>query len=490
MKALPLRRQLAAVVVFLQLCSLGVGLAYWHQTRAHVRLEQSFQHDLAVLSRLPRLRDDLRRLDLWTDRFLVSGEEQALEKRGAALQEVRKVDRELAALPSEGRERETLTALDAVLASYVAEQDQWISRKRAGRLPSAQAARLVERRNAFEGVLSLLVQMKNENLAQLEVRRRDVDSASKASLVLILVVGLAAALFTAFFLLRYMVTPVVTLRDYALSWTLGSEWTFKSAHASPEIADLLTSMGELTARLNKQFAREHELGELKGRLVSMVSHEFNNVLSTLGSVAYLLRETEAGEPTKKRLDYYAIMESNIRSLSLAAGNLLEMGRLESGRFAVAPVETILRTLAEQALRGLELLYQRKSLDVRLEFPPEPLSVRADPEALSLVLTNLISNAIKYTPEKGRITVGLLPEDGKVRFYCQDTGIGISEDDQKKVFSGYYRTESGRKQAKGFGVGLSLAHSVIEAHGSRLEVESAPGQGARFSFLLPLWTNPV
>jgi signal transduction histidine kinase len=138
---------------------------------------------------------------------------------------------------------------------------------------------------------------------------------------------------------------------------------------------------------------------------------------------------------------------------------------------------------------MAVLSQIKSLRVSLVLPDDLSPVRADEASLTLVISNLLSNAIKYTPENGRIVLGILPErsrPGYYRLYVQDTGIGVSEEDRAKILGGHYRPESGKMMtAKGFGVGLSLAQEIVEAHGSTIEIEGAPDKGSRFSFLLPL-----
>jgi len=205
----------------------------------------------------------------------------------------------------------------------------------------------------------------------------------------------------------------------------------------------------------------------------------------------LLESTEGQGPTPRRLEYYGMLKANVRALIVAASNLLNMGRLESGRFAVTPRRTDLDELLRGCAHRLTILSRQKEQTVELRLPDPPRPVRADPEALTLVVTNLLSNAIKYTPEKGRIELGVAPvegDPGRVRVYCRDTGIGISAADRDRVFSGYYRTESGQQVAAGFGVGLSLARKIVEAHGYELDLDSEPGKGSTFSFTLPLWTD--
>ena len=109
-------------------------------------------------------------------------------------------------------------------------------------------------------------------------------------------------------------------------------------------------------------------------------------------------------------------------------------------------------------------------------------------ALVLVTTNLLGNAIKYTPDGGRVTVKLSVEpDKRLRVAIHDTGIGVAPEERERILSGH-RTEAGRKVAKGFGVGLTIVKRVLDAHRSVLEIDSAPEKGSVFSFVLPRWEN--
>jgi signal transduction histidine kinase len=102
----------------------------------------------------------------------------------------------------------------------------------------------------------------------------------------------------------------------------------------------------------------------------------------------------------------------------------------------------------------------------------------------VVLSNLIGNAIKYTPKGGQVTVSLETVTEGVRVKVRDTGIGIAPEDQQTVFSGFYRTPEGKTQAKGYGLGLMVSRQILESHGSALKLESQPGKGSRFYFDLP------
>jgi signal transduction histidine kinase len=247
----------------------------------------------------------------------------------------------------------------------------------------------------------------------------------------------------------------------------------------------------LMAQVKSEYKKAVEHSRFKTQLVSMVSHEFANALSVIQCALPLLEESPEGKgaPQKKKL--YQTIDKNVRALSVTAHNLLSLGRLEDGKFTLNLRKTEVAPIIQECLRWLELLYKRKSIRVIQEISKEPVAVHADPETLSLVISNLLSNAIKYTPKQGKITVGYGPDPSHphhAQIFVQDTGIGIPRQEQEKIFTGYYRTEMGKKAAKGFGVGLAFAKTILEAHGSAIKVKSTPGRGSRFYFTLPLWSD--
>ncbi len=308
----------------------------------------------------------------------------------------------------------------------------------------------------------------------------------------LLSIGIALSILVAFFLARFVIEPVHRLERFASGWELGKPWTLQPTAASPEVHSLVSCIRDMAQRLNNQYRQVSELEHIKSQLVAMISHEFNNSLTVVLGILSLLQESEE-KMTERKTHYYDTLKSNLRSLSIISTNLLNMGRLESGNFAVNPRRIEMRNILQDSLQRLEILYKRKNLQVFLELPEKPIPVKGDPEALTLVVTNLLSNAIKYTPEGGRITVGIVREHGysdRLQVYIEDTGIGIPAEDLSRIFSGYYRTDSSKKTAKGFGVGLVLAKLIVEAHHGTLQVESEPGRGARFFFALPVWHDPV
>ncbi|UPT75665.1 MAG: ATP-binding protein [Elusimicrobiota bacterium] len=486
-----LRTQLLLLTGLVWLYSLGFSAAYWRQNRAHARLESGFHQGLTVLSSLPRLRDQLRRVDQSGDQFLLSGQPSWLARRDEALEQVRGLLRELEAAASDERDLATTAEADRRLTAYLAERSPWISRRRAGRLSPDEAAAAARRARELDAVVEALNELKDVNVADLRERRLDAERAARSALRLILLAGAAAAAFVAWLLSRALIGPVAELRRRALDWGLGRPWPAEPPPgAGAEISELHATMGDMARRLNAQFERETELGRLKGSLVSMASHEFNNSLSVLGTTVNLLRQTETAPPAGKREEYYAIVEANLRALSLAVRSLLDLGLLESGKFTVRPGRADLARLLSDGERALRPLHERKGLRFTLELRADLPAAHADPQALSVVVTNLLGNAVKYTPEGGAVRAGASVEpDGRLRVYVADTGIGVDAADREAILVGH-RTEEGRQAASGFGVGLTVVKRILDAHGVALEIDGAPGKGSRFSFVLPAWKGPA
>lgn len=230
-----------------------------------------------------------------------------------------------------------------------------------------------------------------------------------------------------------------------------------------------------------------DISKFKTDLVSVVSHEVGNALAVMKIATTLLEENLPPKWHKENGRFFEMITTNIDGLVRAVQNLLNLGRLEAGKLAIDFAPTDAAAILRNAFKSMELLCEKKALRVTLEIPEDLPPVRADQASLALVISNLLSNAIKYTPDKGRIVLGIIAEGsrpGHCRIYVQDTGIGVSQEDRAKILGGHYRSESGKKMTgKGFGVGLSLAQQIVEAHDSSIEIEGAPGKGSRFSFVL-------
>lgn len=235
--------------------------------------------------------------------------------------------------------------------------------------------------------------------------------------------------------------------------------------------------------------RERESSKLKSDMVSMVSHEFNNSLITINLVATLLQEYDGAAVSDDRRKLYTILDNTSRSLNQMVKNFLNKARLDAGRFVLDIRPTELRKIVMGVRDTVRPLSDAKNISVETNFPEVVIPVKCDPDAIALVMNNLIGNALKYTPQNGRVSVSIFPIEGsrgQVRISVTDSGIGIDKKDATAIFSGFYRADGGKGFKKGFGIGLKVAKDLVEAHGSRISVESAPGKGSKFTLDLPAW----
>lgn len=484
-----LRTQLALVAAFVLTFALGLGGALVYRSRADGAILATLRSDLAIAVKLPKLKARLHSLDLTTAQYLRTGNPHWLEERTRLLEEIAGTQADLQTLVTSDRERAILSELARELKEQFEAESGWLGRKRAGRLLPADVAGLIASRRSYEDVLELALTMHDVGFEALPARVAEAERRSREGLVLIVLAGLSASAALAFVLWHSMIAPIRRLAEYAARWQPGQAWTCIVPSASPEISALFARMKNLMDRLNADFQKEKEMSQLKSQLVSMVSHDLNNALSVIHTAAVSLEEGEAKPMEAKREKTFRILKGQTLSLSRTVLNLLNLGRLQSGCLSLSRRQTDIPAMLQDSIALMEVLFENKGLSVHLDVPEDSIPAYADPDALTLVITNLVGNAVKYTPSGGSVTVGCERDRARpdrVRVYVKDSGIGIRPEEREKIFTGFYRTESGKKIARGFGIGLSMSRSIIEAHGGRIEVDSEPGKGSTFSFTLPIW----
>ncbi|MFH1723103.1 MAG: HAMP domain-containing sensor histidine kinase [Elusimicrobiota bacterium] len=243
-------------------------------------------------------------------------------------------------------------------------------------------------------------------------------------------------------------------------------------------------LGDLTMRFNVMAQRLGELDRMKKDFVSSVTHELKTPLSAIESYARLVAQNAALDATGR--EQIRSIEESARRLTRFITQLLEAARIERGMMDLSPQWADLAPIVRDTVIFCRPRAREADIQLSFELPPGEMRAEVDPERLQQVLNNLIGNAIKFTPKEGRVTVYAKPErfDGRegVEMGVIDTGPGISPKDQERLFRPFERI--GTKQAGGTGLGLSIAKSIVELHGGRMAVESAPGKGSRFYFTLP------
>jgi signal transduction histidine kinase/CheY-like chemotaxis protein len=237
--------------------------------------------------------------------------------------------------------------------------------------------------------------------------------------------------------------------------------------------------------------KEREVDRMKSEFVSMVSHELRTPLTSIKGYVDLLQTGEVGELTNDQRDFLAIVKTNTDRLVDLINELLDISRIEAGRVELRRKALDLPALIQQVADTMRPQLQAKRQKLTLDLPPNLPPVSGDSDRVIQILTNLVSNAHKYTPVEGSLTIAARDEGDHVRVDIADTGIGLSKEDQAQLFSKFFRAQNrATQEVSGTGLGLAITRSLIQLHGGDVWVESAPGKGSTFSFTLPVTPSAI
>jgi two-component system, NtrC family, sensor histidine kinase KinB len=225
-----------------------------------------------------------------------------------------------------------------------------------------------------------------------------------------------------------------------------------------------------------------KLDEMKSGLLSVVSHELKTPLTSIRMASHLLLEERVGSLNPKQTELLMAARDDADRLQKIIEDLLDMGRLESGRVRLDLQSEPSERLVSDAITPLESAFHDKGLTLNVDVPVETPPVLADPARIGHVFSNLLTNAMKFTPPGGRVRIYAEPLDKFVRFIVEDTGIGIPSQHIGRIFERFYRVPR-ENQPSGAGLGLAIAKEIVDAHGGTISVESQPEKGSRFSFTL-------
>ncbi len=264
---------------------------------------------------------------------------------------------------------------------------------------------------------------------------------------------------------------------------------------APESIDLLktfatqSALAIQNARLFREIedkSRQLEIAsQHKSEFLANMSHELRTPLNAIIGFSEVLYERMFGEINDKQAEYLTdILESGRHLLSLI-NDILDLSKIEAGRMELEPSEFDLPSAIENTLILVRERAQRRAITLEHTVDERVGTIRADERKVKQVLLNLLSNALKFTPEGGRIDVVAGAHDGVTEISVTDTGVGIAPEDQEAVFEEFRQVGTAARKVEGTGLGLAISRKFIELHGGRIWVKSQPGIGSTFAFTLPL-----
>lgn len=235
------------------------------------------------------------------------------------------------------------------------------------------------------------------------------------------------------------------------------------------------------ARLYRQ---AQDAVQARDEVLRVVSHDLRNPIGTVQMGASFLLEDAPADlldgPFGRTL---RAMHRATVSANRMIGDLLDVARIESGQLAIEPRPEPLAPLLEEAVERHQHTAREEGIELGSRFDDPLPAVMADRERVLQILGNLLGNALKFTPEGGRVELGAVVEEGEVRCYVADSGPGIPSEQLPHVFDRFWQAR--RADRRGLGLGLAIVHGLVEAHGGRVWVESDPERGSRFHFTLPI-----
>ncbi len=237
--------------------------------------------------------------------------------------------------------------------------------------------------------------------------------------------------------------------------------------------------------LKKLREESEEQIKTRARFIATLAHELRTPLTPVLASAQLLIEQFHSEPGSAQDRLIRSIIHGAESLESRLSNLLELGKFQAGAFTLEIVPVSIPSLLNGLALQFEPLAKSKGQTLTLELPQKTRLVKADQQRIAQVVTNLLGNAIKFTPEGGRIVLKVMTRDQNLVVEVQDSGPGLRPEEQRRLFKPYYRSDVDRQRLPGTGLGLSLSKEIVEAHGGEIWVNSQPGKGSTFGFSIPL-----
>jgi len=232
--------------------------------------------------------------------------------------------------------------------------------------------------------------------------------------------------------------------------------------------------------------REKLIERLKSQFVSVAAHQLRTPLSIIKWSLSMMVQGELGSLTGEQKEILEKTNQTNERMILLINDLLNVARIEEGRFIYKPQAVDFTELLERIIKPIQLLAEEKKVKLDVDLSEESKVIKADTEKLVLAVKNLIENAIYYTEPGGSVTVCLKKRGNELEFFVKDTGIGIPKDQQHRIFDKFFRGDNAvRKETEGTGLGLFIAKNIIEAHGGKIWFESREGKGTTFFFSLPI-----
>ena len=448
------------------------GYASYSSIKNLTEINHLVVHTNQVLNSLARCLSLLSDAESGARGYALTGKEEYLEPYHAAQQSLTREFIKLGTLTVDNsRQQQRIDAIAPLMADMMDELVQTIDARRTGGLEASRKRVDLDRgKQSMDRIRKLVAEMEREENALLSARDEAAERQARQSISLALITG------------------IVALAGIAAGTFIMNREIFARQQAERELQVQHQELVEAHTALNHSSTEQLEM---KDRILSQVSHELRTPLNAAYQFVTILQDGLAGEMNAEQKDYLAIIFRNLKQLQAMIGDVLDTSRVADGKLSIELQPTDLNQLVNDLVRTLISPASERNIKVIQDVPSDLPMVEGDPVRVRQVITNLLDNAIKFSPENGSIVIsaGVWSENsGFVRLSVSDTGRGIPVERLEKIFYRLYQVNHQTDTArKGLGLGLYICRELVTRMGGKIWAESEEGKGSKFSFTLPVQT---
>lgn len=447
-----LRANLSAIVAFVAVLSLGGAAGFTGYSQRTTAAVVEGLHSIRTLQKLE--------LDLLAHAHL-RGAADRPDLEANLSQDLREAEQHI----GNAAERSAFQRVEAELADYL---------ERAHDEPERQAMNLPELDAVHESLRHLL-DINLSQASQAENAAAQWETLVDRAVLLIAVVLLSTIAVVLIWLWRIAFRPVLNIRDAMMDFAAGRRSARASESGPGELRSISIQFNEMAAALSRQ--QEEQLVFLAG-----VAHDLRNPLSPLKLAAATIGGEGPLPPEDRIRATLDIVRRQVDRLDRMVGDLLDASRIEAGQLELQLQECDARLLAREVFELFQTASSRHPLE--LHVPDSAVPLRCDAFRIEQVLNNIVSNAIKYSPDGGAVRIAVTADATDTVFEISDEGLGIKPEDISSIFQPFCRVGKANQKIPGIGLGLSVARRIVEAHSGRIDVSSRPGAGTVFCVRIP------
>ena len=413
-------------------------------------------------------------------KYFITRDEDLLDQFRVTEEDVNRQIKEAVSIADDARKRELLTRISRnyeLYKSAVTEEAGLIKSKK----PYAQGKYEETKGRLLDLILTDLRDLKvhTEQVTYEKINKLGEAGADTYRIAIIMAaVFMGLGIITSILITRSVTHPLSIMRRKTRQVAKGEFDCSLDVPSPPEIRELARDFNTMCAKLK-------ETDKIKSDFFSLMAHELRMPLASIKEGINLLLDGIGEEQREKRREVLAIVYEECNNLITLVNSLLDLSRMEAGVIDLHLEEGDIRPLIDKVVSGMQPLAIARKLKVDMDVPQDLPRVKMDGQKITQALGNLIGNAVKFTPEGGRIRISAQPEEKGLRVSVADTGPGIPREELQAIFDKFQQVAITRhNKIKGTGLGLAIVKHIISAHGGKVWAESENGKGSVFIFVLP------